>query len=149
MHKLPRETNEHGVFGVLQPICERKFALPRAMPIPKTAKKMHTKWEIFAKSKRIEKDPRRSRLVYDEVDNDYKLRWGTKSIKKAAEKRNIIYEYSANEDFMSNPFDEQKKQKMYMKSAQKLREIKNKLRANISCESRTKRTVKKQKKRSK
>jgi len=54
--------------------------LPREKPCP--VEKSKTKWEKFREEKGLPPRKKRSRLVFDEITNDWVPRWGTGSIKK-------------------------------------------------------------------
>jgi regulator of ribosome biosynthesis len=54
--------------------------LPREKPCP--IEKGKTKWEKFREEKGLPARKKRSRLVFDEITNDWVPRWGFGSIKK-------------------------------------------------------------------
>ena len=56
------------------------YKLPREKPCP--VEKAKTKWEKFREEKGMPPRQKRSRMVYDEITQDYVPRWGAKSIKK-------------------------------------------------------------------
>ena len=73
LFELPTEIIEIGPVAILpNPFT----AIPREKRIPDP--KPETKWEKFAKDKGI-KNKKRDRMVYDEVDQQYKPRYGYKS----------------------------------------------------------------------
>ena len=66
------------------------IALPRYQPLPK--EKGLTKWEKFRKEKGIAPRKKRSRMVFDEITDDWVPRWGKGSIKKIEDQHNWLLE---------------------------------------------------------
>ena len=58
--------------------------LPREKPCP--VEKQKTKWEKFREERGLPPRKKRSRLVYDEITQDWVPRWGKDSVKKIADK---------------------------------------------------------------
>ena len=103
-----------------------KTVLPREKPAPKEEQK--TKWEKFREEKGIAKKKKRSRLVFDPIQNDWVPRWGKGSIKKLAEGDNwLAVEKPKHVESGLNPFDYAKKEKKGVLEKQKLAELKNTL----------------------
>eukprot|EP01052_Picozoa_sp_SAG31_P014493 SAG31_NODE_903_length_11121_cov_10.117311_7_plen_119_part_00 len=74
--------------GRLVSLPDTVTALPREKPVP--VKAPQTKWEKFAEKKGIVKK-KRSRMVFDEESQEYKPRYGYKSVDKdGIESRGII-----------------------------------------------------------
>lgn len=67
---------------------EPKVVLPREKHVPKP--KALTKWERFRLEKGLPTKPKRSRMVFDSITNDWVPRYGHKSIKKIEEKHNWL-----------------------------------------------------------
>jgi len=67
-----------------------KIVLPRENPPPK--EKPMTKWEKFRLEKGIATKEKRSRMVFDELTNDWVPRYGAGSIKKVQDKYNWLME---------------------------------------------------------
>lgn len=89
---------------------EPNVVLPREKPIPKA--KQLTKWEKFRIEKGIDTKAKRSRMVFDEITNDWVPRFGMGSVKKIAEKHNwLMPEKQKNVAAGVNPFDFKKNEK--------------------------------------
>lgn len=86
--------------GVMASLPEMQTVLPREKPLPK-AKEL-SKWDKFAKSKGIEKRPKKERMVYDEDKQDYVARWGYKGKNKDQEDQWAV-EVPHNADNEFNP----------------------------------------------
>lgn len=62
-------------------------ALPRCKPVPKH--KDETKWEVFAKSKGIQKK-KKGRMVWDDSENQWAPSWGYKRRDKESADEPIV-----------------------------------------------------------
>eukprot|EP01053_Blabericola_migrator_P009390 Blabericola_migrator_1__9389@NODE_506_length_7963_cov_38_720618_g388_i0_p8_GENE_NODE_506_length_7963_cov_38_720618_g388_i0NODE_506_length_7963_cov_38_720618_g388_i0_p8_ORF_typecomplete_len181_score39_08RRS1/PF04939_12/6_6e33DUF4390/PF14334_6/0_076_NODE_506_length_7963_cov_38_720618_g388_i061806722 len=123
---LPYEDIDVGRVGVLAPIHERKFKLPRSLPIP-AAQKLPTKWEEFAKKKGIQKR-RKQALVFDPVEKNWKINRGGRSLKHAEDKRTWFIEHKDHENPYVDPFKLRREMKSLEKAKQKMKEVSNKVR---------------------
>lgn len=121
---LPRSELDIGTAVALPK--EEVFRLPRSKPIPK--EKPKTRWQKFMEERNMKKK-KRSRLVYDEISEDWKPRYGYKSAKKSAEKTKWFHEVADGSDPNENPFDRAKAEQRLLKARQKLREVRNKVEA--------------------
>eukprot|EP00931_Biecheleriopsis_adriatica_P031479 TRINITY_DN18457_c0_g1_i1.p1 TRINITY_DN18457_c0_g1~~TRINITY_DN18457_c0_g1_i1.p1 ORF type:complete len:310 (+),score=80.19 TRINITY_DN18457_c0_g1_i1:51-980(+) len=121
---LPRSTNEEGTAVSLP--AEEVFRLPRAKPVPK--EKPKTRWQKFMEERGMKKR-KRSKLVWDEIEEDWKPRWGYKSAKKSAENAKWFHEVGQHENPSENPFDKASAEKRLLKARQKMREVRNKVEA--------------------
>lgn len=102
------------------------IVLPREKPCPKEDPK--TKWEKFREERGLAPRKKRSRLVFDEIQNDWVPRWGKGSIKKLAEGDNwLMAEKPKHVEAGLNPFDYAKAEKKGKLEKQNLAELKNKL----------------------
>lgn len=75
------------------------------------------------------KKKKRSRLVFDEIEGDWKPRWGYNSIKKSQQNANWVQEVGDRDDPNQNPFDQEKAEQRLLKARQKMREVRNKVEA--------------------
>ncbi|CAE7771143.1 RRS1 [Symbiodinium sp. CCMP2456] len=121
---LPRTQGDEGTMVSLP--AEETFRLPRSKPIPK--EKPKTRWQKFMEERNMKKR-KRSRLVWDEIEGDWKPRWGYKSIKKSQDKANWVHEVGQHEDPNENPFDKAKAEQRLVKARQKMREVRNQVEA--------------------
>ncbi|CAE7807705.1 RRS1 [Symbiodinium necroappetens] len=121
---LPRTQGDEGTMVSLP--AEDTFRLPRSKPIPK--EKPKTRWQKFMEERNMKKR-KRSRLVWDEIEGDWKPRWGYKSIKKSQDKANWVHEVGQHEDPNENPFDKAKAEQRLVKARQKMREVRNQVEA--------------------
>ncbi|CAJ1373142.1 unnamed protein product [Effrenium voratum] len=121
---LPRNKGDEGTLIALP--AEEVFRLPRAKPIPK--EKPKTRWDKFMEERNMKKR-KRSRLVWDEIEGDWKPRWGYKSAKKSQENANWVHEVGDNENPNENPFDKARSEQRLLKARQKMREVRNKVEA--------------------
>jgi len=121
---LPRTTGDEGTMVSLP--SEEVFRLPRSKPVPK--EKPKTRWQKFMEERNMKKR-KRSRLVWDEIDEDWKPRWGYNSVKKSQEKTNWVHEVGQHEDPNENPFDKAKAEHRLLKARQKMREVRNQVEA--------------------
>jgi len=124
LFSLPRKILPDGTAVVLP--TEEVFRLPRQKPIPKD--KPPTRWEKFMEDKNMKKR-KRSRLIWDEVSEDWKPRWGYKSVKHSEDKTNWFHEVGDKENPMENSFDTQSAEKRLLKARQKMREVRNQVEA--------------------
>jgi len=122
---LPRNLIEEGTVVTLP--AEEVFRLPRAKPIPK--EKPQTRWEKFMEERNMKKR-KRSKLVWDEIEEDWKPRWGYKSAKKSEERSKWFHEVGQNENPNENPFEKKAAESKLLKARQKLREVRNKVEAS-------------------
>jgi regulator of ribosome biosynthesis len=121
---LPRNVIDEGTVVTLP--SEEVFRLPRAKPIPK--EKPKTRWEKFMEERNMKKR-KRSKLVWDDVEEDWKPRWGYKSAKNSAERTKWFHEVGPNENPTDNPFEQKKAEGKLLKARQKMREVRNKVEA--------------------
>lgn len=122
---LQQKKTEDGI--VVDLPNQEAFRLPRARPIPKAEAK--TRWQKFMEEKGMKKR-KRSRLVFDEVSQDWKPRYGYKSAKKEQEKaQNWAMEVKAGQNPFENPFEKVKAEKKLVAARQKMREVRNKVEA--------------------
>ena len=98
--------------------------LPREKPLP--IEKPKTRWEEFAERKNIQKDPERSKKVYDEVTGEYKRRYGYKRINDPNDEWLIEV---PNTDKAEDPFLKRMQNKKERVKEQKKREERNRKRA--------------------
>lgn len=109
---------------------EKVTVFPRHKKIPNILK-TKTRWEAFAASKGIQKK-RRSRMVYDETKEDWVPRWGARSIKKNKEKENWAIELKPEQGNDADPFREKGLNKELKKEQEKLKQMKNVEKKNMS-----------------
>lgn len=121
---LPRHKGEEGTLVSLP--AEGVFRLPRAKPIPK--EKPKTRWQKFMEERNMKKK-KRSRLVWDDIEGDWKPRWGYNSIKKSQERANWVQEVGDRDDPNQNPFDKETAEKRLLQARQRMREVRNKVEA--------------------
>ncbi|KAK6111969.1 Ribosome biogenesis regulatory protein (RRS1) family protein [Brugia pahangi] len=98
------------------------FRLPREKPLP--SERQQTKWEQYAQQKGIRKK-KKDRKVFDEQTQEWKARYGYKSVKNNNAKEWLI-EIPDNKDPMIDYFDERqkaKKEKVHKNEMQRLRNI--------------------------
>jgi len=101
-----------------------KTVFPRHKKIPE--QKALTKWERFAKDKGIQ-SKKRSRMVFDEVTQQWLPRWGPGSIKHVHNDADIIREVKPDDHPNEDPFDKSAKLKRLDQEKQKMRELKNRM----------------------
>ena len=82
---LPVEKSEYGPLVTLPD--KEIMKLPRKQHVPEP--KPETKWEKFAREKGI-KNTKKERMVYDEVNDVYRPRYGYKSIKSVIDETPVI-----------------------------------------------------------
>jgi len=99
-------------------IFPRHKKIPEAKPL--------TKWEKFAKEKGIMKT-KRSRMVFDEITQNYVPRWGPGSIKKIQDNADVVRDVKPGEDPKEDPFEKKSKTKQLQKEKQKFNELRNKM----------------------
>jgi regulator of ribosome biosynthesis len=100
--------------------------LPREKPAPKDKQK--TKWEKFREERGLPPRKSRSRLVFDELTNDWVPRWGAGSIKKIQEKHNWLMPTKPKHETAGiTPFEWEKLEKKGKNQKQDLAELKNKI----------------------
>jgi len=105
-----------------------QMILPRARRIPK--EKAITKWEKFRLEKGLPPRKRRSRMVFNEVVNDWVPRWGKDSTKKIDDKVNWAIEEKPGDNFNgADPFTTKKQEKKFKQAKQAKKEQQNKLTA--------------------
>merc|ERR1712194_665195 len=94
----------------------------------------------------IDKKVKRSRMVWDEISNDWVPRWGPGSIKKIAKRADVIREVKTGHDPKADPWKKDAIEKELLANRQKQAEMKNKLhKANIKPSILKKMEVKEQK----
>ena len=116
------EILEHtrSMFSVLLP--PPRIVTPREKPIPK--EKPMTKWEKFRLERGMTVRNKRSRLVFDEITNDWVPRWGHNSKKKIEESHNwLMLDKPSNEG--TNPFTKLKQEKRMGLEKENLKRMKN------------------------
>lgn len=96
---------------------------PRHKKIPTGGSEL-TKWERFAQQKGINKK-KRSRMVFDEIKQDWVPRWGARSIKQNRENENFAVEEKPGD--MGDPFRKKGLEKELRNEKTKLRQNKNEL----------------------
>jgi len=121
---LPRKTLEEGTAVELPK--EELFRIPRVKPLPK--EKPKTRWEKFMEERNMKKR-KRSRLVWDDIEEDWKPRWGYKSAKKSEENAKWFHEVGQGDNPTENPFDKASAENRLQKARQKMREVRNKVEA--------------------
>jgi len=122
LFELPTEIIEIGPVAILpNPFT----AIPREKRIPDP--KPETKWEKFAKDKGI-KNKKRDRMVYDEVDQQYKPRYGYKRANNGIEDIPIV-EIKPGDDPYKDPWTEEKQSKRQKIEKNQKQQVKNILRA--------------------
>ncbi|KAK9811038.1 hypothetical protein WJX73_008233 [Symbiochloris irregularis] len=107
--------------GVLAQLPPPTTALPRHKPLPKPREP--TKWEKFAQQKGIDKKQKRSKLVYDEGEKEWRRRYGYKRANDPAEIP--IIEAKAGEEPGEDPFTKQREEKREGVKAQEKRQLAN------------------------
>lgn len=122
--QLPHKKTESGVIGILAPIRAAGIIIPRARPIP--TKKPLSKWEKYARDKGIRKN-KKGVMLYDKVTDDWKPRYGRKSLRRQEEERTFMIEHKTGSDVFTDPFAQQSKERRLRKAEQKMKEIKNKV----------------------
>lgn len=109
---------------------QMRTVFPRFRKLPEAVKM--TKWEKFAQEKGIDKKVKRSRMVWDEISNDWVPRWGPGSKKKIAARADVIRPVKTGYDPKADPWEKEKIEKELLANRQKQAEAKNKLhKANI------------------
>jgi regulator of ribosome biosynthesis len=122
LFELPTEITEVGPVAILpNPFT----AIPREKRIPDP--KPETKWEKFAKEKGI-KNKKRERMIFDEVDQQYKPRYGYKRANNGIQDIPIV-EIKAGDDPYKDPWTEEKQMKRQKVEKNKKQQVKNILRA--------------------
>lgn len=96
--------------------------VPRFKVLP--SEKMLSKWQKFAKEKGIQKK-KRSRMVYDETQEDYVPRWGAYSIKHNQRKGQAIMEVQRGQDPNVDLFEKQALETQLAKQRQNKATLKN------------------------
>ena len=105
-----------------------KVVLPREKPCPKDKPK--TKWEKFREERGMAPRAKRSRLVFDELTQDWVPRWGPNSVKKIADKHQwAMVEKPKHREAGVDPFTYAKAEKRAKIEKQNLRSLKNKMHA--------------------
>lgn len=95
--------------------------LPRAKPVPKP--KMPTKWEAFAARKGIQKR-KKDKLVYDEATNEWRPRYGYRSIKNQSGDDWVVEDKEGKDpEELLNASREAKKERVAKNEYQRLRNI--------------------------
>mmetsp|Transcript_17403 Transcript_17403/g.32811 ORF Transcript_17403/g.32811 Transcript_17403/m.32811 type:complete len:370 (+) Transcript_17403:76-1185(+) len=121
---LPRKDTDEG--AVIELPTDEVFRLPRQRPVPKV--KAKTRWEKFMEERNMRKR-KRSRLVWDETSQDWRPRYGFKSVKQGQDKNNGIMEVKEGQDPYANPFEKNNAEKKLHMARQKMREVRNRVEA--------------------
>lgn len=115
---LPKQTTEKGeMISLPLPVLR----LPREKHIPKIKPK--TKWEQFADTKGI-KNRKRSRMVYDEINEEWRPRYGYKRVQTAEDDWVLEHKGDGSDDHV-NLFDKRKMEKKERIIKNQLQHIKN------------------------
>jgi regulator of ribosome biosynthesis len=123
--RLPTTAPDDGAQGRLAHLPEKEVLhLPRAKPVPK--KRTLTKWESFAQAKGIRKR-KRSKLVYDEVEDDWKRRYGYKRANDDA--RDFAIEHKAGDDPSIDPWTRMEMDRKERVAKNSKKKLANELRA--------------------
>ena len=115
---LPVEKSEYGPLVTLPD--KEIMKLPRKQHVPEP--KPETKWEKFAREKGI-KNTKKERMVYDEVNDVYRPRYGYKSIKSVIDETPVI-EIKNGMDPYADPWSEARKEKAENRSKNLKRQLK-------------------------
>jgi regulator of ribosome biosynthesis len=125
-HGEDGEILEHSRDAQAVNLSKPSTILPREKPAPKEVVK--TKWEKFREERGLPPRKKRSRLVFDEITNDWVPRWGSGSIKKIEEKHNWLMMHKPKHELTGlNPFDYAKLEKKGKLEKQNLAELRNKV----------------------
>lgn len=116
---LPVEDSEYGPLVTLPEREEIKIPRKQHVPEPKP----ETKWEKFAREKGI-KNTKKERMVYDEVNDVYRPRYGYKSIKSVVDETPVI-EIKKGMDPYADHWAEARKEKAENRSKNLKRQLKN------------------------
>lgn len=119
--------------GRLVSLPDKITPLPREKPVPKP--KVQTKWEQFAEKKGIVKK-KRSRMVFDEETDEYKPRYGYKSIDKDGVDDHFI-DHKNSMDLLNgmDPFlqrAQEKKTRVEKNQKQNLQNTRNAMRESLA-----------------
>ncbi|KAJ2548212.1 Rhodanese- sulfurtransferase [Coemansia sp. RSA 1933] len=104
LFSLPTVVDEDGVYASLP---KAKLVLPREKPVPK--EKPLTRWEKFAKIKKIE-NRKRSRMVFDEEMGEWRPRYGFKGVNNDDQKPWLI-EVPGNADQYADQYQVRRDEK--------------------------------------
>lgn len=102
-----------------------KLILPREKPIP--AEKPKTRWEKFAEAKGIDKNKKRGRMVWDEVEEKWAPRYGYKRANNEDELG--IQEVKAGDDPYADPWTAKRQEKRARVAKNETNRERNQLRA--------------------
>lgn len=114
----PTESTELGPVATLPAQVMR---LPREKRVPEPTPE--TVWEKFAKEKGI-KNKKRERMVFDEVEQDFRPRYGYKGANSRIENHAIV-EVKEGQDPMSDPWAEAKQEKKRRVEKNSLQQVRN------------------------
>jgi regulator of ribosome biosynthesis len=114
----PTETSELGPVATL-PAEILKFPREKRVPDAPT----QTVWEKFAKDKGI-KNKKRERMVYDEVEQDFRPRYGYKGANSRIEEHAIV-EVKAGQDPNEDPWALARDEKKRRVEKNKLQQVRN------------------------
>jgi len=105
---------------------EPRLITPRAKPAPK--EKPKTKWEKFREEKGLPARKKRSRLIFDEITQDWVPRWGPGSKAQIAKKHEWLLEDKAGVEG-ADPFTIKRQEKKMQLEKENLKKMKNELHA--------------------
>ena len=120
--ECPVEPTDVGPVAVLP---SEKFRLPREKRIPDV--KPLTRWEKFAKEKGIKKK-KRERMVYDDIQGEFRPRYGYKRANDGIEDMAIV-EVKSGQDPMADPWSVARAEKKNRVLKNEKNQIQNNLRA--------------------
>lgn len=121
---LPTETSDIGPITILP--AKEEIVMPRATRIPEP--KPETRWEKFAREKGIKKT-KKDRMVYDELTDEYKPRFGYKGINSGIQEIPVV-EVKDGEDPFADPWAEERKEKKARIQKNAKNQMQNAARAN-------------------
>ena len=122
MFALPYEMTEDGPIAIL-PAAETK--LPRRLALPEP--KPETTWQRFAREKGIRSRKKRGKMVWDEVSQEWKPRYGYKRAKDDTKDWAIPAKPGEADDH--DPYEERRVEKQKRVLKNKLQQLKNQERA--------------------
>lgn len=131
LFELPSVSEDDGLFISLP---KATVALPREKPVPKDKKP--TKWEEFAKTKNMRLHNDQDKLVYDQVSDEFRPRFGMGRVNNELEndwvvevkestpgggggQRPIPEGYTASDPFLEKQLSKKKSQKQQVKNQKK------------------------------
>lgn len=96
---------EQSPMGPLVVLPSEAFRMPRCYKLPE--EQPETKWEKFAKEKGI-KNKKRERMVYDELTDSFRPRYGYQSKKNALLAETPVMEVKTGADPFADPWAEER-----------------------------------------